>query len=129
MPGPVHDLGGEQAVGRAVHQKEPDAASLRHIVSVCVASRGAVEPSGGCQPRTIDLAGNGGRDHGGAAPCIKEILLSSIAIKETNLASSLETFWQISAYLLSLGRGLEILNSGLKPRNSTLTRLITRSVP
>lgn len=33
MAGPVHDLGGEQAVGRAIHQEEPDAASLGHTVS------------------------------------------------------------------------------------------------
>src|SRR5699024_1034224 len=34
MTGPVNDFGGQQAVGRAVDQKEPDTASLFHTVSV-----------------------------------------------------------------------------------------------
>jgi len=55
VAGPVHDLGGEQAVGRAVHQEEPDAASLRHTISDCVVSAVTDEPARGCQPRTSIL--------------------------------------------------------------------------
>jgi hypothetical protein len=31
---PVHDLGGEQAIGRAVHQEKSDTASLGHTASM-----------------------------------------------------------------------------------------------
>src|SRR5690554_3085098 len=59
MASPIHDLGGDQAVRCAIHQKQPNAATWRaHTASSSVrlwASPTGCCPAGGCQLRTSIL--------------------------------------------------------------------------